>query len=95
MKTSRVDKSDTKNSVFENVGSILKDMVEGRMLIESLATRFSHTRMEEHIDAVFEKWRSIWSFLSHFCLASLLVFKVLVTPMERTLNTEPLSVNQQ
>ena len=35
----------------ENVGSILKDEVEKRMLSE-LATRYSHIKMEEHIDAV-------------------------------------------
>ena len=36
----------------ENVGSILKDEVEKRMLSEPLATRYSRIKMEEHIDAV-------------------------------------------
>lgn len=42
-------------NVCENVGSILKDKVEKRMMSEPLATRFSRTRMEEHIDAVLRE----------------------------------------
>ena len=38
----------------ENIGSILKDEVEKRMLSEPLATRYSRTKMEEHISAVFQ-----------------------------------------
>ena len=36
----------------ENIGSILKGKVEKRMLSEHLATRYSRTKMEEHINAV-------------------------------------------
>ena len=42
-------------NVCENIGSILKDNVENRMLSEPLATQFSRTRMEEHIDAVLRE----------------------------------------
>ena len=38
----------------ENVWLIMKDEVEKRMLPELLATRYSHIKMEEHIDAVLQ-----------------------------------------
>ena len=39
-------------NAYENVGSMLKDGDEKRMLSKPLATRYSRTKMEEHIDAV-------------------------------------------
>ena len=36
----------------KNVGSILKDEVEKTVLSEPLATRYTRTKMEEHIDAL-------------------------------------------
>ena len=82
-------------SACENAGSILKDEVEERMLSEPLATKHSRTKMEEHIDTVLREWSSTWSFLSHLCLPTLIVFKLFVTPMEGTLNTELVSIDPQ
>ena len=38
----------------ENIGSILKDEVEKKMLSKLSATQYSHTKMAECIDAVFQ-----------------------------------------
>lgn len=41
------------------------------------------------------KWSSTLSSFSHVCLPTLLIFKLLVTLMEGTLNTDLVSVNPQ
>ena len=42
-------------NVCENLGSIMKDEVEKRMLLEPRETRFSRHKMEEHIEAVLRE----------------------------------------
>ena len=65
----------------EKVRSILKDEVEKRMLSEPLATRYSCIKMEDHIDAVLREWSPTRSFLSHFCLPTLLIFRADFKPI--------------
>ena len=43
----------------------------------------------------FGEWSSTRSFLSHFCLPTLLVFKLFAMPTEGTLNIELVSTDPQ
>ena len=73
----------------------MKGEVEKRMLSEPLATRYSRTKMEEHIDAVLREMEFNTKFFESHCVPTLLILQLFMMPMEGTLNIELVSIDPQ